>query len=322
MGDLTTRAYRDDDAPAVAELVNRIEVHVGGHPYMTAEETRALLAITVRDPVHDSRLVFAPNGQLAGAACVPTPPDGGFRLDMLGGVDPDWRGRGIGRELIDWQLRRAAEIHADAAPERDWSTHFGVAEADADARRLYRRFGLTPIRYWFEMVAPTDRVPDLAVPDGLDIVDHVPGRERELYEAHTEAFADHWGYQARGADDWLSLTVRSADFAPSLSRLALAGDRIVGYVLTYVSAVPGRGYIGQVGVLRPWRRHGLAGAMLTRVLRACAAAGLGVATLGVDAENPTGAVGVYERVGFAVESRGVTYARELSARSPAGHPRS
>jgi mycothiol synthase len=322
MGDFTTREYRETDAPAVAELINGIEVHVGGHPYMTAEETRVLLASMVRDPAMDSRLLFARNGELAGAACVPTPPDGGFRLDMMGGVDPAWRGRGIGRELLDWQLRRAAEIHRDTAPERDWAIHFGVAEADADAQRLYRRFGLTPIRYWFEMVAPTDPVPDVAVPDGLDIVDCVPARERELYEAHTEAFADHWGFQARHADDWLSLTVRSADFAPSLSRLALAGDRIAGYVLTYVSPEPGRGYIGQVGVRRPWRRRGLAGAMLARVLVACAGAGLGAAALGVDAENPTGAVGVYERVGFAVESRGVTYARELPARSPAGHPRS
>jgi mycothiol synthase len=322
MGELTTREYRESDAPAVADLMNRIEVHAGGHPYATADDMRAMLAAMVRDPALDSRMLFAPDGTLAAAACVPTPPDGGFRLDLMGGVDPAWRGRGVGRELLDWQLRRAAEIHGDTAPERDWAIHVGVAETDGDARRLYRRLGLTPIRYWFEMVASTAGVPDVATPEGLDILDHVPARERELYEAHMEAFADHWGFQRRSEEEWRSLTVLSADFVPGLSRLALHGDEIAGYVLTYLSPEPGRGYIGQVGVRRPWRRRGLAGAMLARVLRACAAAGLGAVVLGVDAENPTGAVGVYERVGFTVESRGVTYARELPARSPAGRPRS
>ena len=317
MGELITRGYRDADAEAIAELVNRIEVNVGGHPYTTAEETRVMLRAMVRDHDVDARVVVDNGGATVAFGAVPTPPEGGFRVDLMGGVDPRWLGRGIGRELFDWQVRRAADIHAATAPERDWAIHVGGSDANADAHRLYRRFGLAPIRYWFDMVAQTTGVPDAPVPDGLDIVGYRSGRDRDLYAAHIEAFADHWGFQAREEEPWLTLTVESEDFVADLSRVALDGDQIAGYVLAYLSPEPGRGYVGQVGVRRPWRRRGLASAMLVDVLRAGAAAGLRTMALGVDADSPTGAVGVYERVGFAVESRGVTYAADLPALSPA-----
>ena len=44
-------------------------------------------------------------------------------------------------------------------------------------------------------------------------------------------------------------------------------------------------------------------------MRAFRDAGLDAATLGVDAENPTGALGVYERVGFRPVRRSVRLQR-------------
>jgi ribosomal protein S18 acetylase RimI-like enzyme len=104
----------------------------------------------------------------------------------------------------------------------------------------------------------------------------------------------------------------SADFLPELSSIAFDGDEIAGYVLGYRDADPTRLYIGQVGARRPWRRRGLAAALLSQVLHSARAAGKDFASLGVDADSPTGAVGVYERVGFTVEARAVTYSRTLT----------
>jgi C4-dicarboxylate transporter len=58
-----------------------------------------------------------------------------------------------------------------------------------------------------------------------------------------------------------------------------------------------------------------AGRMLAEVLHAAAAAGMARARarLMVDADSPTGAVGVDQRAGFAVESRAVTYTAPLAA---------
>jgi mycothiol synthase len=316
---LTTRGYLDGDAPALAALLNRIKIHAGGHPYLIAEEMRSRVNTMVRNHTEDARVLFV-DAELVAFGGVPTPPGGGFKVDLMGGVDPRWRGRGIGRDLFDWQLRRAAEIHAAVAPERDWEIHIGTADGDADAKRLYRRFGLAPVRYWFQMAAPTTGVRDVVAPEGLAIVGYESGREPQLYAAHIEAFADHWGFQARGEDGWLARTVHAGEFLPRLSRLTLTGDEIAGYVLTYASPEPGRAYVGQVGVRRPWRRRGLAAAMLADVLTACAGHGFEVVSLAVDAESSTRAAGVYERVGFVVKSRAVTYARALSAGHRAAPP--
>ena len=321
MGGLTTRGYLDGDAPALAVLLNRIKVHAGGHPYLIADELRSRVNAMVRHHTEDARVLFL-DAELVAFGGVPTPPGGGFKVDLMGGVDPRWRGRGIGRDLLDWQLHRAAEIHAAVAPERDWEIHIGTADGDADAKGLYQRFDLAPVRYWFQMAAPTTGVPDVVLPEGLAIVGYEPGREPQLYTAHIDAFADHWGFQARGEDVWLARTVHAEDFLRRLSRLVLTADgaEIAGYVLTYASPEPRRAYVGQVGVRRPWRRRGVAAAMLADVLTACAGDGFEVASLAVDAESSTGAAGVYERVGFAVQSRAVTYARALPARHPSAPP--
>jgi mycothiol synthase len=313
---LTARGYLDGDAPALAALLNRIKVHAGGHPYLIADELRSRVNTVVRHHTEDARVLFM-DGELVAFAGVPTPPVGGFRVVLMGGVDPRWRGRGIGRGLLDWQLRRAGQIHAAVAPERDWAIHLEAADGDADAKRLYQRFGLAPVRHWLQMTAPTIGVPDMAAPAGLAIVGYEPGREAQLHAAHSDAFAGHWGFQPRGEDVWLARTVHAGNFLRRLSRLALTGDGdadgIAGYVLTYASPELRRAYVGQVGVRPRWRRRGLAAAMLADVLTACSGAGFEVVSLDVDAASPTRAVAVYERVGFVVRSRSATYSTALPA---------
>jgi len=307
---LLTRPYEAADAAAVADLMNLIEERAGGHPGHTRDEIESLLAGLVRDPAADSRIVVGPDGLVA-AAIVATPPAGGFRVDVLGGVHPQWRGRGIGRELLGWQLARAAEIHRAVAPDAAWEVHAGAYLGDRDAIRLFERLGMTPARYWFDMVAPTAEPPAPALPEGLAARRYSAADEKAVHAAHMEAFADHWGYQRRGLDEWATLTVRSESFLPDLSLLAVDGDEVSGYVLSYRDADPTRVYIGHVGVRQRWRRRGVAGALLGAVLTAAGRAGYTSAGLSVDADSPTGAVGVYERVGFTTTSRSVNYVAPL-----------
>lgn len=311
MVELTPREYLGSDAPRLAELINAIEGEGGGHAGFTPAFVDSLVRGTVRDRTADTRLLFTTDGELVAAGLVGTPPDGGFRVDLMGGVHPRWRGRGIGRDLLSWELGRATEIHRAVAPGAGWEIHAGTPAGNDSAERLFRRFGFTAARYWFDMVAPTAAPVVEPLPDGIRSTAYQVAYEKELYEAHMEAFADHWGFQFREFPDWMTLTVRSETFLPELSTVAFDGDEIAGYVLSYGEADPSRIYIGQVGVRRPWRRRGLAGALLSRVLDAARAAGREWASLGVDAASPTGAVGVYERVGFRVDARAVTYARPL-----------
>jgi mycothiol synthase len=307
MADLTTRTYRTGDAAGVAGLFNAIDAAFGGQPGFTTDEMHALVDAMIHDTDTDIRVVETPAGAIAAAGLVTTPPVDGFRVDLFGGVHPEWRGRGVGRDLLGWQLSRAVEIRESAGVTRPWEAEVGTMTGDESAVRLFRRFGFAPARYFFEMLAPAAASSAVALPAGLRSEPYRSEWESGLHAAHMEAFDDHWGYQRRDLDSWATFTVRSAGFRPDLSRVAFDGDEIAGYVLSYDHVSADRSYVGQVGTRRPWRGRGLASAVLSDVLAATGRAGKSFVSLGVDAESPTGAVGVYERVGFEVEYRTVAY---------------
>jgi mycothiol synthase len=309
--ELTTRPWRPQDSGAVAALNNAIDLALGGSGGATAESI-ADFATLMADADTDSRLLWAPDGTLVAAAMVAAPPAGGFRVDVPGGVHPDWLGRGIGRDLLAWQVRRAEEIHRRREPGRPWEIHFWTMAANKAAVGLFERTGLRAERYWFEMVAPTTP-PPVPVPDGLRVAGYDPTHRERVHEAHMEAFADHWGYQRRSLEEWAPLTIDATAFLPEYSRLAFDGHDLAGYVLCYRTGNADQLLVGHVGTRRPWRGRGLAAALLADVLGAAGAAGIPTAVLGVDAASPTGAVGVYERIGFEVESRGTTYVHDLPA---------
>jgi GNAT superfamily N-acetyltransferase len=311
MTDLQTRPYQTSDAAAVADLINTISRAGGWQTGYVAAEIEDAVHDEVRDPAADTRIITDAEGRLVAAALVPLPPEGGDRVELIGGVHPDRRGEGIGRELLAWQLERAAARRAEIAPDAQWLAQVAAGTADASALRLCERLGFTIARYFLQMTAPTDPPPVAPLADGLRITGPSQEQERRLYAAHTAAFADLWGFQARPFESWAALTVRSEAFRPELSRLALAGDEIAGYVLAYEDAVPGRVYLGQLGTAAAWRRRGVASALLADVLSAAAGAGYTRAALDTDAASPTGAVGVYERAGFAVDQSIAVYRRPV-----------
>ena len=72
-----------------------------------------------------------------------------------------------------------------------------------------------------------------------------------------------------------------------------------------------RGWLDHVSVRRPWRRRGLASALIADSLRALRDRGLEQAALGVDSQNPTGALGVYETLGFSRFQTGISFRKSL-----------
>jgi len=210
-----------------------------------------------------------------------------------------------------WKLDRLRAIHSEMGAEVDWVVECGTTVEDERGKRLFESFGLEPVRYFFDMFASTSDAPAPEYPPGMRAVPFTRDLTDELYDAHTEAFSDHWGFEPRELDRWVTNTIDSDAFRPDLSRLILNGKEIAAFVLSYDGAGDVL-YIGQVGTRRAWRRRGLASALLADSMRAGADAGKPVAQLGVDADSPTGAVGLYERAGFAVKARFVEYEGPLN----------
>jgi mycothiol synthase len=75
----------------------------------------------------------------------------------------------------------------------------------------------------------------------------------------------------------------------------------------------GEGWIEAVGTLPAWRGQGLASALLVHSMRAFIAEGLQRAGLDVDTQNPTGALRLYEKLGFTAAKRTVIFTKNLDA---------
>ena len=134
----------------------------------------------------------------------------------------------------------------------------------------------------------------------------------EVHAAHEEAFADHWGYTPGSFERWRAHNLAERDDT-SLWSVAWAGDEIAGVCINRPRHGEDEtvGWVDVLAVRRPWRRRGLGEALLRNALVSFAACGKRSAGLGVDAENTTGAVSLYERVGLRVVRRSDTWERTL-----------
>ena len=309
------RPLGQNDLPALTELINTLAAHDGSPDRQTEPELRDQLEAAGFVLADDSRVAATPAGTLAGWAIVPTPPAGGYLLHCLGGVRPESRGTGIGRQLLGWQLERAAELWAAAGDTRPWQFHVGVPADDQQTERLCARFGLAPVRYWFEMERPVaDPSPAAILPEGLEIVPYEDRHEGSLYRAHTVAFAGHFGFQDRTQEEWRS-RLQTQNLRPGQSVVAVdSAGEVVSYVISYGSAIdPTRMLMGGIGTRPEWRRKGVASALIAAGFTAYRKAGVQTARLEVDSSNSTGAVGVYERMGFRVVRRSTTFGRLIGS---------
>ncbi len=242
---------------------------------------------------------------------------------QLGNVLPQWRWKGIGSSLLRFnetrllqiarQLKENGELPVDAPCMLD---NF-VSASEKDRINLLERRNYQVVRNAFEMVRPDlENIPDLPMPGGVEVRAVEPDHMRLIWEASNEAFRDHWGYIP---DPWeeYEQVMDDPDFDPSLWRVAWQGDQIAGMVLSFINkdenAMYGRkrGYTENICVRRPWRHKGLAKALIAQSLMALKERGMTEAGLGVDAENISGALHLYEFMGYRVVKRSAMYREEI-----------
>jgi mycothiol synthase len=320
---LRLRPYAGEaDLPGLA-VVSNAEFEADGQPGRTSvEELAAEYAHPNEsfDPARDVTIAEV-GGRIVGVGWrrVIDTTDGLREYQMHGVVDPLWRRRGIGGALFAENERRNAAVMA-AQPEGAPRPAFGSSsgETQAGAIALLTAHGFTPVRWFFEMVRPhLDDVPEIPLPDGLEIRPIGSKLTRAVWEADIEAFADHWGGFDHSEEQLLRwLAYPSNDL--SLWLVAFEGDQIAGGVINLIDDATNdargirRGYLSSVFTRRPWRRRGLARALIARSLVALRERGMTSASLGVDATNPSGALGLYEGLGFEVEYRSTAWRKELA----------
>jgi len=214
-------------------------------------------------------------------------------------------------ELLVPELERHV---AEASPPAPLVRATVSAQNDA-GRSVFVASGYTPIRSSYRMgIELSERSPAPGWPEGLAVRTLRPGEdERPVYEAHMDAFTDHWDFERAPYEEWRTWHTDRESFEPSLWFLVEEGTEIAAVCLCRSDHTfePPRGWIGELGVRRQWRRRGLGLALLQHAFGEFHDRGLRNAGLGVDAENTTGAVRLYERAGMHVVSRMDTLEKTL-----------
>jgi mycothiol synthase len=308
---LRLRRYRGtDDLPEMLRVYSAAHEADGLEEVTTLEEMTLNYATLVNcDPDRDIILAEV-DGELVAYSRVfwQDLVDGGRSYQNFGFVHPAWRRRGIGSALHrrnEARLLDIASVHRGVAPKVFESE--GV-DRDAGNATLLERDGYEAVRWFHDMVAPTlDPIVAPPMPDGLELRPVTRDQYRRIWEASAEAFRDHWGEAEWTEEDWRRFDAEPDNADPALWRIGWDGAEIAGAVMTTVPREENerhgrrRVYVSAVSVRRPWRRRGLARALLASSLVAARDAGYTSASLGVDSNSPTGATELYRSLGFEPE---------------------
>ena len=233
------------------------------------------------------------------------------KLRTDGYVHPDFKGRGIGTALLQVIEKRAREEVALAVADLRVSLQSTTDQHDTAGLDLHRNEGYQPLRYHWRMEIVLDGPPAAPkFPEGIELRPFIKGEhDVAVWQAQNEAWRDHWGSHDVTLEEWKRSRFEDPEFDPTLWQIAWDGNEVAGFSLNRYRM--GIGWIRTLGVRRPWRRRGLGEALLLQSFGEFFKRGTKTIGLGVDAQNPTGATRLYQKVGMHAASEYVTFEKEL-----------
>ena len=293
----TLRPATAEDAEAVLELTRLSDLAEIGEPNTTIDEVRNDIATDGMQ----SALLEDVDGELVGYAWAEH--QTGHQKSWGDIVMRPGTSSPVPEVLLDWLRRTAREI-APGLP-----LHAFADSGNTQKRRLYEAAGGTIIRRFYRMGITFDdgmptEVPALSPGVEVRMITDDPADLRAMYDVVDVAFLDHFGHETEPYDEWLQ---HARGCCPDLSMWWLArvdGEPAAGL---YAGELPGAGYVDTLGTLRAFRGRGLGRALLLTSFADFRRRGLPKAVLGVDATNPTGALGLYESAGMVAEHEGLRY---------------
>jgi mycothiol synthase len=230
---------------------------------------------------------------------------------------PEWYGKGARGAMLRHSERRLKEIASQHREDADRMLQSTAVDTDTDWILTLESEGYKIFRYGVAMVRPDlENIPDLPLPEGIELRPVKPEHYRAIINAWNEACRDMRG-QIPMSDEEFKGFQESQIFDPSLWQIAWYRDQVVGTTMNFINkqaneeAGQRRGHVEAISVERSWRGKGIAKALVAGSLKCLKSRGMTEAVLGVDAENPSGALQLYEKMGFKVVKRGGVYRKRL-----------
>ncbi len=294
-----------DDLPALVAFFSEMEA-VHGSGGQTEGQLRDQLTSRFSKAEENYRVALE-GGRIGGWVSVWHPEPGSERVFIEVKAHP--RELSMYERLLDWGEERAAALRSGQALR----LHAGATSENELLANELRERGYELVRHFFTMeidLAGEPQAPEW--PEGIAVRTYRPGDERALYDADMEAFEDHWDFFTVPFEDWCEYFIESSEFDPELIFLAEDNGELAGFSLCRNEIRPNTAHVHVLGVRRPWRQRGLGTALLLHSFHEFRRRGRAKADLGVDSENLTGAVRLYERVGMSPVRRFDSYRKELA----------
>ncbi len=305
----TSRQAVMEDLPEIHRLEHKKSLHYTGMDGFSLERLRneyETPGFEVNKSVH---LVEDQQGGLVGLVEVWDQIDPPVHPYVWISVDPDHEKQGLENYLIGWAEERAQQVFRRVDPDLRVAIRVHINHDNETVAEALESAGFKKIRHGFRMRIEMDRKPETPLwPEGISLRRYNPDQDaRAVYETDEEAFQDHFGIIKEdpdvGFERFMHHMTGDDSYDPSLWFLAVdEKDQIVAICLCrrYGAEDKEAGYVSSLGVKRPWRRQGIAQALLLEAFGEYYKRGKNKVDLGVDAESLTGATDLYKKVGMFV----------------------
>jgi mycothiol synthase len=313
------RAAVMEDVEEVADLINAYYQNLIGEDDTNPESLRHEWETPDFTLERNTRLVIAPNGKIAGYAQVMDVNKPLVRIFCWAVSHPAYQELGLDAQMLRWVIATACDSMQTRSPEG--ARVVVVTQAwpqDKTGIHALEAAEFNKVRTFYEMHIEMDSPPPAPVwSEGITLRAFDPVRDvREVALGIQEGFRDHWGFVERPIEqriEQMQHKFEEKDFDPALWFVAMDGDQIAGLSLCQPNTPydDKLGWVDQLTVLRPWRKQGLALALLHHTFGEFYRRGITRVGLGVDASSLTGATRLYERAGMSVVHQFSAYELEL-----------
>lgn len=240
----------------------------------------------------------------------------GMRVYLhLGYLLPQWRGKGIGRAMLQWSQARIRELAVDDPHVGPITFATNVSSTEQEAAHLMQHAGYQAVRRLSDMVlTPLTPVLVRSLPPTVVLRPIEPEHYPAIYKAWKNAFAELWTSTTESEADYqafLADNIHVSAFDPALCQVAWVQDDVVGFVFGRIGK--GVGTIPEVAVRKAWQRQGIAHALMVQTLNRLYECGITQVRLFTDAEDSQGARSLYERLGFHEVKQHIFYRKPLNS---------
>lgn len=208
-----------------------------------------------------------------------------------------------GSDLLREVLVEALKAAYEKAP--DYEQWFGVNTKDRQMKQVLESFGMSIIRTYWNMRLSLDGVSKKENDNPSIVIRLIENQEgmETFWRLNQDAFSKHFGFAPRPKEDWIRMTLEAGTYDPTGCFLLEYEGEPAGFVqLANANYHLNGGFVDLIGVAHGFQGRGLGQVLLQHAINFSIDQGRELIELNVDSGNESGALRLYEKLGFKPNS--------------------